>query len=232
VGYLPEQPYFYDNLGVREILEFYACLSGVARTSINDEVRRVLSVVGLSGRSHSKMRALSKGLTQRVALAQALLNHPRLLILDEPFSGLDPMGRREFRDIFADLKHRGVTIFMSSHILSDVEFLCDRASIMVKGEIKGIYDLKYSTQHFSKSSYQLVLRTDPSFVARCPVAPDSACSEDRFLRLQFTERGAAEQALQTAISLGHEVQNFEREHRSLEDVFMDIAEQEGLGVRG
>ncbi len=227
VGYLPEQPYFYDHLTVRELLELYACLAGVPRSQRSDEVSRVLSCVQLTSRTKSRMRTLSKGLTQRVALAQAMLNSPKLLILDEPFSGLDPVGRREFRDIFAELKRNGTTIFVSSHILSDVEFLCDRASIMVKGEIKGIYDLRTPPPELCKTYYQLVLRADPTFTVRCPTPPDSVVAEDRFLRLQFAQREAAESALRSALSLDLEIQSFELVHRSLEDVFMDITRREG-----
>ena len=142
VGYIAEQPYFYDYLTVKESLELYGTLSGISAKDLKDKVLYVSETVKIADRLDSRLRSLSKGLTQRVALAQAIINNPKLLLLDEPFSGLDPVGRAEFRDIFLRLKKNGTTLFISSHILSDVEVLCDRASILVKGEIKGIYDLK------------------------------------------------------------------------------------------
>ncbi len=142
VGYLPEQPYFYDYLTVNETMELYATLAGVNNSDLKTAVREALDLVKISSRAKNRMRTLSKGLTQRVAMAQAIVAKPKLLILDEPFSGLDPIGRKEFRELISNLNRSGVAIFMSSHILSDVEDLCGRASIMASGELKGIYNLK------------------------------------------------------------------------------------------
>ena len=141
VGFLPEQPYFYDQVTIHEILSFFAGLSGIPSGEIPGRIKEVLTLVNLYSRRDSKLRTLSKGLLQRVGLSQALLSNPELLVLDEPFSGLDPIGRREFREIFQGLKAKGVTLFISSHILSDVEALCTRAAILVKGELKKIVDL-------------------------------------------------------------------------------------------
>ncbi len=138
VGYLPEQPYFYDHLSVEETLRFFAILAGIARNKVSAQVDETLESVRLTARRKSRMRELSKGLTQRVALAQAIIAKPKLLILDEPFSGLDPLGRKHFRELLLKLKSEGCALFMSSHILSDVEQICDRASVMVQGELKGI----------------------------------------------------------------------------------------------
>lgn len=142
IGYLPEQPYFYDHLSVEETVSFYARLSGVAPNDLAQAVAEVLDLVQIGSRRAHRMRSLSKGLTQRVALAQALVAKPNLLILDEPFSGLDPLGRRQFRELLLALKAQGCTLFMSSHILSDVEQICDRASVLVQGELKGVVSMK------------------------------------------------------------------------------------------
>ena len=142
VGFLSEQPYLYDNLSVVEILNLYASLLDIKSTEKNHRISELLKLLGIESKSSSRIGSLSKGQMQRVGLAGALIGRPKLLILDEPFSGLDPIGRKEFRDIFYQLKNEGVTLFMSSHILSDVQFLCERASILVKGELKGVFDLK------------------------------------------------------------------------------------------
>lgn len=142
IGYLPEQPYFYDHLSVEETLAFYAQLSGLGARNLSRSVTETLEKVGLTSRRKQAMRSLSKGLTQRVALAQAIVARPKLLILDEPFSGLDPVGRKQFRQILLELKAQGCTLFMSSHILSDVEQICDRASVLVQGELKGVVNVK------------------------------------------------------------------------------------------
>ena len=142
LGYVPEQPYFYDHLTVEEILALYGRLSGLAGVTLFHRIQEVLNRLNIADRRSVRMRSLSKGLTQRVAIAQALLHEPRLLILDEPFSGLDPIGRKEVREVIVEEKDKGTTIFMSSHVLSDVELLCDRASVLAKGQLKGVFNLK------------------------------------------------------------------------------------------
>ncbi len=137
VGYLPEQPYFYDYLSGREILEFYGRLSGLQGRELGQRIEEAASRTGVReewiGR---KLRTYSKGMLQRVGLAQAILHRPRLLILDEPMSGLDPVGRRDVRLLLRDLHAEGVTIFYSSHVLSDVEAICSRVSMIVGGEMR------------------------------------------------------------------------------------------------
>lgn len=140
IGYVPEHPYFYDHLTVEELLTFYGRLSGIGH-SLQERIDQGLSRLGLLERKRAKMRTLSKGLTQKVAIVQALLHDPKLIILDEPFSGLDPIGRREVRRVILEEKEKGKTIFMCSHVLSDVELLCDRASVLSKGRLKGIVEL-------------------------------------------------------------------------------------------
>jgi len=138
VGFLPEQPYFYDYLTARELLEYYAQLSGVDGKARSGKVREVLSRVGLSDAANLQLRKFSKGMLQRAGIAQAIVHEPRVLFLDEPMSGLDPMGRREVRDLMDELRQEGRTVFFSTHILSDAETLCDRVAIIHQGELKGI----------------------------------------------------------------------------------------------
>lgn len=142
IGYVPEQPYFYDYLTVAEILQMYAQLSGLHSHDRDNAITQALAAVNMGDRVGASMRSLSKGLTQRIAIAQAIVAKPKLLILDEPFSGMDPIGRKEFRELFLNLKKQGTTIFICSHILSDVELLCDRVSIMSQGELKGVFDIR------------------------------------------------------------------------------------------
>jgi ABC-2 type transport system ATP-binding protein len=138
IGFLPEQPYFYDYLTAREMLEYYAQLSGVEASSRRRRVEAVLNRVGLSDVGGVQLRKFSKGMLQRVGIAQAILHDPRIVFLDEPMSGLDPIGRREVRDLMEGLKQEGKTIFFSTHILSDAEALCDRVAILHKGELRSI----------------------------------------------------------------------------------------------
>lgn len=138
VGFLPENPYFYDYLTGREFLNFYAQLLKVPRGERGKRIYNILSLVGLAGAEDLQLRRYSKGMTQRLGIAQALLNDPDLIILDEPMSGLDPIGRKDVRDIILRLKDEGKTIFFSTHILSDVEMICDRVAILVKGRLKSV----------------------------------------------------------------------------------------------
>lgn len=133
LGYLPENPYFYDHLTAREFLDFYARLQGIARSVRRDLVDQTLERVGLGGRGDAALRTFSKGMTQRLGLAQAIQHEPDLVILDEPMSGLDPLGRREVRDLILGLREAGKTVFFSSHILQDAEMICDRIAILKSG---------------------------------------------------------------------------------------------------
>src|SRR5712671_2717053 len=138
IGFLPEQPYFYDYLTARELLVYYAQLSGVAAKERSTRVDSMLARVGLLDTANVQLRKFSKGMLQRVGLAQAILHDPRLVFLDEPMSGLDPMGRREVRELIQQLQQEGKTVFFSTHILSDAEALCDRVAVIHQGELRGV----------------------------------------------------------------------------------------------
>lgn len=136
VGFLPESPYFYAYLKVKEYLYFCGHLFGLSRIELGRAVDALLEQVGLSGHRDKLIKHLSKGMLQRLGLAQAMINDPQLLILDEPMSGLDPLGRKEVRDTILHLKERGKTIIFSTHILSDVETVCDRVGILLNGRLR------------------------------------------------------------------------------------------------
>jgi len=138
IGFLPEQPYFYDYLTARELLAYYAHLSGVPAKECSSRIEKVLQLVGLPDAANVQLRKFSKGMLQRVGIAQAVLHDPKVVFLDEPMSGLDPMGRREVRDLMAQLKQEGKTVFFSTHILADAEALCDRVAIIHQGELRGV----------------------------------------------------------------------------------------------
>jgi len=139
IGFLPEQPYFYDHLTPRELLDYFATLSALPATKRSAQIEAVLKRVALQEDAwNTQLRKFSKGMLQRVGLAQAIIHDPKLVILDEPMSGLDPMGRREVRDLIEELNHEGKTILFSTHILSDAEALCDRVAVLNRGELRGV----------------------------------------------------------------------------------------------
>jgi ABC-2 type transport system ATP-binding protein len=138
IGFLPEQPYFYDHLTAQELLTYYAQLSGVSASERSMKVAAMLARVGLSDAARTQLRKYSKGMLQRVGLAQAILHNPKVVFLDEPMSGLDPMGRREVRELIQELRNEGKTVFFSTHILSDAEALCDRVAVIHQGELRGV----------------------------------------------------------------------------------------------
>lgn len=135
IGFLPENPYFYDYLTASEFLEFYSQLYQINKDRKEDRIRSLIRLVGLEKSAHLQLRKFSRGMLQRIGLAQALLNEPSIVFLDEPLGGLDPLGRKEIRDIITRLRDEGKTVFLSSHILQDIEMICDRVAIIVSGEI-------------------------------------------------------------------------------------------------
>jgi ABC-2 type transport system ATP-binding protein len=138
IGFLPEQPYFYDYLTARELLTYYGQLSGVDSRQLPRKVDSTLERVGLRDATNVQLRKFSKGMLQRAGIAQAILHDPKVVFLDEPMSGLDPMGRREVRSLIEQLKAEGKTVFFSTHILSDAEALCDRVAVINLGQLRGV----------------------------------------------------------------------------------------------
>jgi ABC-2 type transport system ATP-binding protein len=135
LGYLPENPYFYEYLTGAEFLDFYARLFLLEKKEKEERIAGLLQLVGLERAAHLQLRKFSRGMLQRIGLAQALINDPMLVFLDEPLGGLDPLGRKELRDVIIRLKKEGKTIFLCSHILQDIEMICDRVAILVGGRI-------------------------------------------------------------------------------------------------
>jgi len=135
LGYLPENPYFYDYLTASEFLHFCTQLSRLEKKEKEDKIRTLLRTVGLEDSAGLQLRKFSRGMLQRIGLAQALIHEPELVFLDEPLGGLDPLGRKEIRDIIVRLKEEGKTVFLCSHILQDIEMICDRVAIILEGEI-------------------------------------------------------------------------------------------------
>jgi ABC-2 type transport system ATP-binding protein len=172
IGFLPENPYFYDYLSASELLYFSASLFAIPAVVARERIDLLIKQVGLDGHEHLKLRKFSKGMIQRLGMAQALIQDPDCLILDEPFSGLDPIGRKEFRDLILNLKGQGKTIFFSSHILQDMEMMVDKVGIIINGRISRQGQLSEmiasSTQYHeivcSRISEKQLTQINPNFV--------------------------------------------------------------------
>jgi len=156
IGFLPESPYFYDYLTAQEFLGFYGQLAGLGRAVITQRVTDLLSLVGLADARTRQLRKFSKGMLQRIGLAQALIHDPELVILDEPMTGLDPVGRKQVRDLILSLRDRGKTIFFSTHILHDVEMICDRVGIVMKGRLLASGRVDELVRHDHTQSVEIV----------------------------------------------------------------------------
>lgn len=225
IGYLPENPYFYDYLTGREILDFYAKLSGVERGKRAGRVAELLGLVGLTGAADARLRTYSKGMLQRIGIAQALVHDPQVVFLDEPMSGLDPVGRKDVRDLILRLRTQGKTVFMNTHILSDVEMLCDRVAIIVAGRIRyeGAID---EFLEAGEPEADLVL-------ARLP-AETAIELEERFgarlrghgerIELRIAEKDASP-AMQIALNAGAEVVSSIPHRVSLESIFLSAVNE-------
>lgn len=227
IGYLPELPYFYDHLTVGETLQFFASLCKLKDAKIVDET---LERVRLSDRKNALVGTLSKGLQQRLGFAQAIINRPKLLLLDEPFSGLDPLGRKEFRELILELKHAGTTILLSSHILSDVENICNRVSIMTQGEIRTVFSVSETAALFGQYYELAVPITDATPDVLTALAEKSSKQSDEAaitgtLRTFLYKSDAdAHTALHRALHAQLRVERFENVAPSLEEIFVQVTQ--------
>lgn len=235
VGFLPENPYYYMYLTGSEFLRFCGDLFGLPRPANRRRSQELLELVGLRDHANKPLRAYSKGMLQRIGIAQALINDPQLVFLDEPMSGLDPIGRLEVRRIMERLKQQGKTVFFNTHILPDVEQVCDRAAIMIKGRIHLAGDLESLTTGGDSCRYRLQveavteeMRGRLDRLAPLEVLPVSA---GRWEVLFADEEQALQAAAQVA-EWGARVSGVAVYRQTLEDVFMakvqEVMAGEGL----
>jgi ABC-2 type transport system ATP-binding protein len=214
IGYLPEHPAWYEFLTGREALRFFARLAGVAR---GDEARRcddLLALVGLTDAADRQLRKYSKGMQQRLGIAQALVGDPAFVVLDEPMSGLDPLGRKEMRDLILDLRRRGKTVFFSTHILPDVEALCDRVGIIIGGRLRdvGKLDALLSARVKSIEATFAGAGAPGPFAGATPVSREG----DR-ATYTFADEASADAALRAVVAAGGRVASLTSHRESLED---------------
>lgn len=221
VGFLPENPYFYDYLKARELLYFYGKLLSMNKDYLIERIDFLLDLVGLKGIENVFLRNYSKGMLQRIGIAQALLADPELLILDEPMSGLDPVGRVEIKDLLLKLKKLGKTIFFSTHILSDAEMLCDRVAIIASGEIKKLGRLDELL--FEKSiSTEIIAEglKDASFIHALGGNFEIKKDNDRWIFTTIDEK-LAKEIVRGIISHGGRLIFFGKQRMKLEEVFIE-----------
>src|SRR6267378_2382 len=219
IGYLPEQPYFYDYLTAAEVLDYLARFHDLTAADRKERVERMLKKVGLETARKMQLRKYSKGMLQRVGLAQAILHDPKLVILDEPMSGLDPVGRREVRDIILELKREGKTVMFSTHILSDAEMLCDRVGVIVGGKLRGVgtpgqlVDLKTQGMEIL---FALTAASNAPLLAKATKTGDC-------YRLQVAE-GELYAAIEQLRGAGARILSVTQVKASLEEFFMNLVE--------
>ena len=221
IGYLPENPYFYDYLTAREFLEYCAQIFGSPVAERKKRTVDLLSRVGLEEKKwDTQLRKFSKGMLQRVGLAQSLINDPAIVFLDEPMSGLDPVGRREVRDLIASLREDGKTVFMCSHILSDIEVLCDRVAILKRGKLAQVGHLDELRQRTEGPNRMEILAAGADASAlHLPNADISATP--RGLRIEISSEDEIENALAALRKAGGKVVSIQPVKQSLEELFLD-----------
>ncbi|MFT7622574.1 MAG: ABC-2 type transport system ATP-binding protein [Myxococcota bacterium] len=223
IGYLPEHPYFYDYLKPREILDYYARLFGLSRSERKTRISALIERVGLGHAVDRSLRKFSKGMLQRLGVAQALINDPDLLVFDEPLSGLDPMGRKAIRDIMIDERAKGKTIFFSSHILSDIEHVCDRVAIITHGVLRREGMLSELLAGEQRQSEVLIRNGDTALDAALePIVATSVALGAGVTRVVVDTERCGE-VLQAALSAGAVIEQVQAHRDSLEDLFVRTA---------
>lgn len=228
VGYLPEGTAFPRYLSGRGVCEYFGRLMGLNGARLKEEVERTLKIVGMSDWADKKVIKYSKGMKQRIGLAQAMLGEPRLIMLDEPTDGVDPQGRHEIRDVIKGLAKEGVTIFLNSHLLAEVEAVCDDVGIMYRGRMLRSGPVKQITEEMSmrEGRMQLRLRTD-----RMPALAGATPIEGGF-SISVGDREEIPALIDSLREAGVKVYEVEHYHASLEEAFlhiMDDGEHRGVG---
>jgi ABC-2 type transport system ATP-binding protein len=228
IGFLPEEPYFYDYLTAEELLTYFASLFGVSAPERRARVARLLDETGIGGERRLALRKLSKGMIQRVGIAQALVNDPEVVFLDEPMSGLDPLGRRDMRALVLRLRDRGCTVFFSSHILSDAEALCGRVGILARGRLLAEGRIAQLLEN-NVRGWELIVADVGAAVLR-PLAPQatSVTSLDEARHtLVLPSSAAPEPLIAEFIAAGARIVSLTPLHQTLEEFFVERVGQNG-----
>jgi ABC-2 type transport system ATP-binding protein len=228
LGYLPESPYFYDYLTPEEFLDFIGALCDLPAAERRARADRLIRRVGLDHARGRPLRKFSKGMLQRIGIAQALMADPELVILDEPMTGLDPLGRKEVRDLILELRDEGKTIFFSTHILPDVEMTCDRVAIVIGGSLRSVGPLG-ALLSARLLSTEVVLRPPAGGLSRLalPAGARQAVSSDHGVSLELPDGTDVDAFLRAALAVGASVVSVSPRRESLEDLFVREAQSPG-----
>jgi ABC-2 type transport system ATP-binding protein len=221
VGYLPENFRFHDWLTGQQLLEWHASLAGLSAEQRRVRIPEVLAIVGLAGRGGDRIRAYSKGMTQRIGLAQAIVHEPSLVLLDEPTSALDPVGRREVRDLIRGLRERGMTVFLNSHLLSEVEMVCDRVAIVDRGRVVRtgrLSDLVGATPELRVT----LDRIGPGVLSLLARHGEVLEVRECTVRLGVCDLETGAAVAEAVVQAGYRLYGLVPTHQSLEDVFLSL----------
>lgn len=217
IGYLPERPYFHEHLTGREVLSYFGSLSGLSRRTISERTPRLLERVGLTPAADRTLATYSKGMLQRIGIAQALIHEPEFLILDEPMSGLDPIGRAEMRQIIQELGREGRTVFFSSHIIPDLESICDRMVVIRQGKILRSGPLSELLSQ-PTASVELRFQTDAGPLGALEWARGASLEADGTRRIEVLQ-SELNVRLSELIAAGARILSAQPRHASLEEWF-------------
>ena len=223
IGFLPDHPYFYDYLSAWEFLDYCGTLSLMNKKNRKERLNYLLHLVGLEKDKKLQLRKFSRGMLQRLGIAQALINNPDVLILDEPLSGLDPFGTREFKEIIRRQKKEGKTIFFSSHILADAEDLCDRIGILVKGKLKYTGELeKILSEHIEFIEITAKIRDSKALEGKSNLTIEYV--KEDLIKIRLDDENDVSAITDTIIRLGGKIQTIVPKRKNLEDIFIAEAQ--------
>jgi ABC-2 type transport system ATP-binding protein len=220
IGYLPENPYFYDHLTPEEFLNYAGQLFGLSASDRRARSRRLLERVGLTEARRIPLRKFSKGMVQRLGIAQTLINDPELIFLDEPMSGLDPLGRHEVRDLILELRREGKTIFFSTHILSDAEALCDRVGILHRGRWQGCGELHEILSVGAHTTEVVLENPKPEVLSELNSYTTSVVRTGDRVRLEIPTEADVATVLEVSLRRRAKILSVNPVKMSLEDYFM------------
>ena len=231
IGYLPENHRIPRHLTGRTALEYYGCLSGLSAGEVRRRTPELISRVGLAGRERDRVSGYSKGMQQRLGLAQAMLHKPDLIILDEPTDGVDPVGRKEIREVLRELAEDGASIFLNSHLLQEIELICESVAILTKGRVRSIADVKELTAAIPESPMVVRVATDRSIAEKCfagleALAVDEVKDGVLEIRARLNEQSQVDQMVDAFRREQVSILSMNRREQTLEDAFLNIVKED------